>query len=738
MTNKERDQKALAALVILNTAIKNFNLYPPSSTMITNTVDRLSEAFQDILAEETSLVFAESENKLLLNGETLPPRDQERPQVASLLSLLLQFGLKSLTFERDMDRESLRVFLEVLAKLSQDGATARSLQEQIAERGIQHISLNQKVYIAKDQDSQLLAKLEIKDEDIVDYLTEAYPERDFDPDSIMEMIKDEEWVLNIFHSGMSQIMKDQGVLADSLLTEGIVRMLKLLEKFTSLLDQEKLCQAIGQSVANLEPEMIALLLNQNLEAFFGGELFQQTVKLLGNDKFEEVAERLADLNKAPELMAADRKEQVSSYHQLMDTEKGKELEARKAARKEEMERQEEQRKGEIQAQVEHVLYGDTFATASLPDLVQQLFSDGEPEKAQSLIERIAGELLHESQATRDQASSALVEIMARLPDESRQAQLHRNRDTLLQWIRHEPIASCEWEKICRWLRDQSGRFIRQRRLAEAHPIVELFNLMHMGLVEKNDTAHAIASDMIRELASDELLTLLFDEYASGTVDRDGAGRLLVRLGDIPLNRFLDMLREQEDSNERVRILQIITDIGVRAVPLLRERLQRDEPWYYLRNLAYLLGRVATPGAVTALQPLLLHKNERVREEALKSVQRIGGDERDSLLLSVLPDAEEGFKSAIIEMLGTMKSVASIPTLLDLLKDKPLLATALRGEMEEKICTALGKIGDPQALPVLSQISKSKGFLKIRSYPEKVRIAAARAVSAIERKQAERK
>ncbi|MDQ5987970.1 MAG: hypothetical protein CSYNP_03718 [Syntrophus sp. SKADARSKE-3] len=41
-------QKAIEILVIMNTAIINLRIYPPTSAMITSTIDRLHQAMQAV------------------------------------------------------------------------------------------------------------------------------------------------------------------------------------------------------------------------------------------------------------------------------------------------------------------------------------------------------------------------------------------------------------------------------------------------------------------------------------------------------------------------------------------------------------------------------------------------------------------------------------------------------------------------------------------------------------------
>jgi HEAT repeat protein len=54
-------------------------------------------------------------------------------------------------------------------------------------------------------------------------------------------------------------------------------------------------------------------------------------------------------------------------------------------------------------------------------------------------------------------------------------------------------------------------------------------------------------------------------------------------------------------------------------------------------------------------------------------------------------------------------------------------------MEEKICTALGLIGSPDAIPLLVKIVESKSFLGISRYPEKVKVAAGKALASLKKR-----
>jgi HEAT repeat protein len=384
-------------------------------------------------------------------------------------------------------------------------------------------------------------------------------------------------------------------------------------------------------------------------------------------------------------------------------------------------------------------FPDALMIASLPDVIRQLAVRNDQEQTDALIAKVVNALFSENPEIRVQAAASLVEIIDGFPGKQQPDLVRSFSKRLVEWVSREETASRSYKIICHRLKDLAQDDIRRERFDDVLPVLDVFNRIYSGVLEKNDTVHAIAAEIISELTSGNLLNILFEEFKTDAKQkRLEAGRALARLGETPLKRLLDLLRENNDSNERVRILQLITEIGKTTVPVIRARIKEDEPWYYLRNLAYLLGRVGSETTVNALEPLLLHNNNRVRQEALKSVQRIGGNERGPLLLSVLPRIDASFKISVIEMLGVLHFAGAVEPLGKELTNRPLRESPSREDLEEKICTALGQIGAPEAIPVLSKVSRSGGFFSVRPYPEKVIKAADKALAAIKMRQAEAK
>ncbi|MFH1079962.1 MAG: HEAT repeat domain-containing protein [Pseudomonadota bacterium] len=750
MTNVEIQKKTVDALVTMNTAIKNLRLYPATSAMIVQTVDKLYEAFIEIFAHENSLIFAESERTLLIGGEALPQKDQERPAVTAFLDLMLNLGIRSITFEKGMKKEEMTTFVDLMSRKPETIRDKGGLQAVAAKERLEHIILNQKFYIASDQDHQIMAGLDIKDDQILQHLAAAYPDQTIDLERVRDMAKDANWVMGIFRSGMTQILQDRGSVENGLLSEHMVRMLAILDKVADEVDQDNISQFIGKSIADLDPDLIGHVLRQKIQDLFGGNLYQYIVSQIDDAKYEAVTRQMhlpgddgtADGGQSGTSTTGAVK---TTDGRVADTEKEDPRRSQTESSLEDQLVQKETQMRLLDQRVQHVLntgeeaFSDPLMMASLPDMIRQLAVRSDQEQTDELIDKIVNGLSNENPDVRGQAAESLVEIIDNFPVE-RQPDLVRNLSKrLVEWIRREETAFRSYKIICYRLKDLVQDDIRRAHFADAPSILEVFNRIDAGVLEKNDTVHAIASEIINELTSGDLLNILFEEFnTDAKKKRLEAGRVLARLGEVPLNRLLDMLREHNDSNERVRIIQLITDIGQMAIPVIRARIMEDEPWYYLRNLAYLLGRVGNEATVNALDPLLLHNNNRVRQEALKSVHRIGGHERGPLLLSILPRIDDSFKINVIEMLGILKFAGAVEPLIRELKERPLREKSSRADLEEIICTALGRIGAPEAIPILSKVSRSGGFFSVRPYSEKAINAAGKALAAVKRRQAETK
>lgn len=526
MTDSDLQIKSMDVLFDMYTAIKNVQLYETGSPIITNSVEKLYMHLQDILRQESPLVFAESENQALLRGMLLSPNEQKTAHVVFLFELLRDFGLQNISFDKGLQREELNTFIKLLAKNPKAVHFDGGLPRLVRENKIAHIHADKKTYTLVDQNKEVPSP-EIKKEEV------------------------------------------------------------------------------------LQPDAVP-----------------------GDDP---VSKSIDDM--------------MTALNHL----------------------------GQMDGRVE------SFSAQEQKDRINQLSGQ------------------------------------------------------VIGWIAAESSATPYYKKICQNTQKLVKDLIKQKLFSQAIPIVDVFIKIQNGTLPKDDQTKEISLEMLRNLASEDTINILFHAFQTNENNqRNEADQILSGCGNIIVNKLLDIIRDSNDSKERVRIIHLIEEMGQKAIPIISERFNMNAPWYFLRNLAYILGRIGNETSADILQPLLLYKDKRVRMEALKSLIQTGGNKRGPLLLSVLPQADQDFRMNIIETLGKIRYAEAVPELLDMLKSKSSLDKEKQIVFQEIICNALGAVGSPKAIPVLSEITESKSFLGISSYPVETKYAAKRALASIQRKQAENK
>ncbi|MFA4916537.1 MAG: HEAT repeat domain-containing protein [Syntrophales bacterium] len=741
MDGSKIQEKAIEVVVIMNTAIINLRLYPPTNAMVVKTIDRLYDMLQAIFAEEGDLLLAESGKNLLISGDPLSQKNQERPQVAIFLLLMINWGIKSIGFNKNMDKIELSFFLEIMGKKPEDVKKdmEMGLEQLISEGKMPHIQINQKVYVEMDSDRQIVAGLDIKDEDIIKYITNEVPDIILDPAEIKEKAQNPEWVLQIFQSGLKHLSEKDGTLSDIVLSENMIHMLHSLDNVMGDADKNRISQQIATTISDMDADLVATILTKNMDGLLENSLFDHIIDRIDHEKFEHVAGALHHALDGAHIEGREPdREKIESvqqaYQHLMNTDKGVELqhqiEEKHAREKEEKENRIREVKGKVLDflnQLDEGMAHKSDAT-SLPEMLDMLYSEGETETAEAIIDRLTGSLQSDHSDIRAAASGALVNIIQNFSEVRRTDILNRYLDRLLSWIRMETLPSHAFGTICTQLKDMAQGRIRKNQCADSLPILEALYFIASRQIEKDDQIQSTAADTLGEIASADILEVLLAEFRTDIGNqRNEAGRNLVLVAEHSINSLLDLLQESESSTERVLILNLIPEMGHIAAPYIIGRIEESAPWYYLRNLALLLGRIGSEEHAQILAPLLVYDDPRVQREALKSVNNIGGAFKGEILLNALSGCDDQLKASVVTTLGSLKHRDALKSIVELFKSKLNLSEEMKVNLQENICRALGKIGDREALPFLTEVSKSGGIFGFKSYNPKVKAAAGRAV-----------
>jgi HEAT repeat protein len=490
-------------------------------------------------------------------------------------------------------------------------------------------------------------------------------------------------------------------------------MLGLLDKITGRFtndDRNDIVQGISRSIASVDPEVVKQLTSSNMEHLFGGLLMHYLMTELADEKLSDQGAEGGSAQKDGKG-SGQAGEVKSKLREVAE-------------------------KFSLRLGDERTLLDEGLMSV-LPKIIEQLIVQKEQQALENMLKNLVDNLKSENSDVRAGAARGLADILEHLPADRKNEILDRISGGLLDWIKTETVMSSAYSKICEILQNIIQGHLTQKQFTETLIYLDTISSIACGDVKQTDAAKKLCADLIAQLASPENILILQNEInADDNDEKMQTGQVFALLGQNAVNHVLDQLRHTDDSDERVKMMHLITAANEKALPLVTGRIRKKEPWYYLRNLAYMLGQIGNEDSARTLAPLLQHENIRLRQEALRSVQRIGGNSRGNLLISALPQADEEFKLNLIEALGQSKVAEAVSPLLAILKERPLMTSSARINLEEKICIALGAIGSPDAIPFLSEIAETKSFLSLRSYPEKVKGAAARALVTLRRKVAE--
>ncbi|RJP96122.1 MAG: HEAT repeat domain-containing protein [Desulfobacteraceae bacterium] len=740
--DKTAIQKTIMDLIIvMNAAITNIRLYPPTSALIVNSVERMYNVIQSLLPQVDCVEFAESEKSLLVQGDPLSEKDQKKPQVVSFLSLMLDAGIRSISIEKGLTKDEVNRFLQIIGKSADEINTTGGIRQLFTDQNITHFKIGEQLYVKTDSERSLVSGMDIKDKDIVKFLLgdQAFSEEAVD--QIRKSLKDPELISQVFQEGIRHLV--DGGASEAKLSESVGEMLDKLKEASGA-SKEDIAQFILNSLADMPEDVLLTVLTRNIEQTFGEKVFKEFLETLDNEKFERLILKVENIEKtvsADPQFTAPQLESIRHIFKLMKTSsKGRGLTDDQAMQDGDPSDAQKQKIEKLKLALSSILKGETseFPKISgldgLAEVVEKLAEKGKNFTVDAILERLGEGLLNNDPEIRTAAATLLAKIDEKFESTDFLEQRIRLSQKLSAWIKFETDISPVYQKITSQLQNLSQSLIENGRAEDAGHILEAYNQIYTGNLTKDEAIKALSANLLQNLATEDVLDLLLkDTRADGSNKKKEDIYSLILLGTTTVERLLDRLHDSHNRSERNRIVQIVTKIGESAIQPVIERIRQDGPWFYIRNLTLLLGRIGTTSHLNILEPILTHSDPRVQREAVFAIQNIGGEDIGKIFLENLYSVEDELRILLISVLGLLKYQDAVPSLLEMLDSKtPGKTKKTKNAILEKACEALGRIGDKAAIPALENIRQPKGFLSLKTHDPNVVEAAKEALAQIKK------
>ncbi len=242
----------------LYTALRTMRLYPASNPQVQRSNDFVLTAFKALLESraEESVNIAFSDHKILICGEHLPDKDQDRPQIQGLVALFNRLKIHSFTFQPTFSRNDCIKFIQILSQYLSEKVLTEPISTLLDKAEIHSISVDAKRYVAIHEGEQvireelLVSRLSISDEELANYV-QGTPSRKGELHSISpELVKE---LIN-----RMPVTTDHHLQPDEL-TEAVIETLQNLSKEIDLSTRDHNIEESASTLSGLDPDLLAKL-----------------------------------------------------------------------------------------------------------------------------------------------------------------------------------------------------------------------------------------------------------------------------------------------------------------------------------------------------------------------------------------------------------------------------------------------------------------------------------------------
>ncbi len=146
-----------------------------------------------------------------------------------------------------------------------------------------------------------------------------------------------------------------------------------------------------------------------------------------------------------------------------------------------------------------------------------------------------------------------------------------------------------------------------------------------------------------------------------------------------------------------------------------------EPWYVVRNVVMILGKLADPDTVQAAGGSLKHNDPRVRREAVNALLAIKGKKAEEFIAGALADADKSVRLLCARAMAELTPEKAYERLMRMASEREFDGR----EFDEKkdIYEIIGRIGKETAFPFFARQFEKKGFLGLQKFDKERALAA---------------
>lgn len=753
-------KNALYFVVHAHAATVNMRLYPATSSMVTETFQKANEGLDKVFEVRDVLSVATVDNSLLIDNVRLDDIDQQKAPVRSFVAWMNEHGLSIIEFSKGVTSEELQAFFSTMSSMTEVPDRAK-LTEDLAEHGVEHVSVNQRVYVAVTTDNagEIIGGVQsagspldaLKDELLMRYLMGKVDLTDVADHELVDVLSDPGKVGGLLSRFVGEEGSEGGVLMKSQKAEEALNSLaEMIDQIEDESLREAMTGQVTSIVSEMSPrEMTSVLSGRAPENLNIRHIRENVITMLSDNQLLDMIDSLIDdyvdmRGEAGELEAGWTKEHLADLNQLL-------LEVRQGERgaaigevidkkldEAGIAEERDPHTGKRVLSAYQLLGGpleeqDIDLGEGMDDTVgrqiRQLYAMQESDLAAGILLKLAGNLQQDSPPVRRYAARLIKGTLDELDE------LHGllAGDIVRPRIEESVPGEDDYEAYVSEmdvLATIAREYMKVGRAQESSDIIRLLESERSPEAGRPEEFVDHVNESLGGLMGPEgmidiesILLEEDEEKRRKTIDA------LAALGEDALAPLVDMVKDRGQIEFRERALEAIQEAGDVGVKALVSVLEKENPWYIYRNILNVIADLKLVEGLDQVAAMVAHPDERIRREAVRSLARIGSSESLPTVITATSDQSVAVRRTAVRVLGMFGDPSVAGPLLDIIN-----GTGLRGKDEdqgvvESAVIALGDLRDSKYLPQLSELLGKGGLFK-KGRPEEIRAAACIAIGNI--------
>ncbi|OGP91253.1 MAG: hypothetical protein A2157_19855 [Deltaproteobacteria bacterium RBG_16_47_11] len=380
--------------------------------------------------------------------------------------------------------------------------------------------------------------------------------------------------------------------------------------------------------------------------------------------------------------------------------------------------------------VDEFLEGEShFVPATEEDFIQRLefkgYGEGSPEEMAPEKEEpsfVALEGL--KQALNPSPGQSLVEACMLTPDEIEEVNreveqeyqpdyIYTLVDNLVEILLHLGEDLDAYENMISYFEKTVGSFLEQKEVRKAAIVLKKLNDTMESMVLKDKQIFAIRRILETFSGSHSIQRLGEAMKGNGEADSEAILHYLRLLTKKAVEPLCLLLGELESGKWRKVVCDTLADLSQQEIQPLIKFLSDPNP-FLVCHIIYVLGRVGHPSALKYMGHLVIHQDQKVREETLQVIKRFGEMGKD-LVEKFLKDPTPALRAKASHIFAKMAGEDAVHALTGIILSEDFM----KRDYEEKASffKALGETGSQEVIPFLKKIEQTRKWFQKTKWNE---------------------